>query len=183
MATLLSTILFVGCNNETNYTEKSILAIEKTQQPPRIKEAKITPAPIIGIWEGNCHYQENDDESYQAELTFSVDSSYTYIEKTYPTHNCSGDYTLLHKDIGTYSLGNKTRASDGKLAYDFEIHTLQEGEMDDEYFMIRFTDKILTFTDEKEDYSQPNGETPQTRNNFFSLNPRIKFNKQTILDK
>jgi hypothetical protein len=168
--------------NETNHTGENILGIEKTQQLHRIKEVKNTPAPIIGIWEGDCHYQENDDESYQTKLTFSVDSSYIYTENTYPTHNCSGDYTLLHKDIGTYSLGNETRASDGRLAYDFEIHIVDEGKINDEYFMIRFTDKVLIFTDKKYDYSQPNGETPDTRNNFFSDKPRIKFNKLTISD-
>jgi len=175
IAILLNTILFTGCNTETNHTQNSQLDMVKTQLLPTLKKEVNPHTPIIGTWEGNCHYQENDDESYQAELTFALDASYTYSEKTYPTANCSGDYTLQHKDIGTYALGDRTRASDGEVAYDFEIHTLEEGQMNDEYFMIRFTNKALIFTDEKHDYSQPNGETPLTRNNFFSDTPRMKL--------
>jgi hypothetical protein len=181
LSTLLAILIFTGCNNETSYTEKNLENITQAKLPPALKKLQNSQQPIVGIWLGDCHYEESDDESYQAELTFNLDASYSYIEKTYPTHNCSEDYTILHEDIGTYSLGDKTKASDGKSAYEFEIHTLEEGVMNDEYFMLRLTDKTLIFTDEKDDNSQPNGETPQTRNNFFSHNPKIKFTKQTII--
>ena len=178
---ILSASLLTGCDllktSDTNQLEHHEIDLPKVQT---ISFAKVTPnqTKIIGDWVGKCHYDEYADESYQAELLMHENLSYIYTEKIYPTYDCTGDYSEeQNKDVGAYKLGEKTKASDGKSAFDFETHSYQEGKRNDEYFMVRFTDSTLVFTDENIDNSQPNGETLQTRNNYFNPKPRIIFTK------
>ena len=47
--------------------------------------------------------------------------------------------------------------------------------------MVRYTSTELFFSDEKEDDSQPNGETPETRNDYFPADGgRGGFTKKEI---
>ena len=174
---ILSASLFTGCNIEET-SNNNVAHLQKIQTSSMLKESEPTQQKIIGTWKGACHHEEYNDESYQAELTFNPNLSFTYIEKIYPTQDCVGDYyTEQNKDIGSYSLGQVTIGADGEQAYNFETHSIKDSGMNDEYFMVRFTGSTLVFTDENRDNSQPNGETPQTRNNYFKEVPRIKFTK------
>jgi len=180
---ILSASLFTGCSIEET-SNNNVAHLQKIQTSSMLKESEPTQQKIIGTWKGACHHEKYNDESYQAELTFNANLSFTYIEKIYPTQDCAGDYyTEQNKDIGSYSLGQVTKGADGKQAYHFETHSIQtqDSGMNDEYFMVRFTDSTLIFTDENMDSSQPNGKTPQTRNNYFKEVPRIKFTKNITL--
>jgi hypothetical protein len=129
--------------------------------PVKTEDAK---ASILGTWERGCIYDEYDNESRKTELTFKADESYTFKSIVYPTKYCTGDSTGEKVETGTYKLGKFTKGEDGKPAFEFDIHAVQE----DKYFMVRFTSSELIFTDNKDDHSQPNEETPETRNNYFS---------------
>ncbi len=178
---LLGTILFTGCSTEET-SNNTITHLQKIQTTSIFKESEPSQQKIIGTWIGECHYEEYNDESYQAELTFNTDLSFSYVEKIYPTQECGGDYySQQNIEIGKYTLGKVTKGADGEQAYNFETHSLKDSTMNDEYFMVRVTSSTLIFSDEKIDNSQPDGKTPQTRNNYFKEVPRIKFTKNITL--
>ena len=101
------------------------------------------------------------------EVTFRADNTLTFKETKYPTKDCSGDSTEEDSFEEEYKIGTKTVGSDGKTAFEFDTFGEENGEKYREYFMVRYTSTELFFSDEKEDDSQPNGETPETRNDYF----------------
>jgi len=170
-------IFFTACNTQEE-SDTKVSTLQKMQIPNTLLTEELTHTDITDTWIGTCHYDENTDESYQAQLLFNIDLSFVYTERIYPTHDCTEDYhTEQNTEIGTYKLGTRTKGEDGQLAFNFETHTLIDNKVNDEYFMVRITSSQLIFTDEKEDHSQPNGENIQTRNNYFKEEPRIKFSR------
>jgi len=168
---------FTACNTQKT-SDAEISPLQKMQISHTLISEKSIDTSIIDNWLGSCHYDEYTDESYQAQLLLNIDLSFVYTEKIYPTHDCTGDYhTEQNVEIGTYKLGEQTKGEDGKLAFNFETHALVENKINNEYFMVRITSTKLIFTDEKEDNSQPNGESIQTRNNYFKEEPRIIFSR------
>ena len=169
---------FTACNTQ-KISDTEVSTFQKVQISHTLISDKSTDTPIIDTWLGLCHYAEDTDESYQAQLLLNIDLSFIYTEKIYPTNDCTGDYhTEQNTEIGTYKLGARTKGEDGKPAFNFERHTLVDNKINDEYFMVRLTSSELIFTDQKEDYSQPNGESIQTRNNYFKEEPRIIFSRK-----
>ncbi|MCF6243417.1 MAG: hypothetical protein L3J43_00080 [Sulfurovum sp.] len=177
-ASLLSVSLFTGCDlNKTSDNETD--SCQSIQTDIHHKKTNPLQKNIAGTWLGNCHYDEDYDESYQAELIFNLDLSFNYIEKTYPTEDCLGDsYNEGNKKLGSYKIGDITRSENNEKAYEFETHSLINSQIEDKYFMVKITSSRLIFTDEKIDQSQPNGKTLQTRNNYFKEVPRITFTKK-----
>ncbi len=180
LLSLLTINLFSGCDidHKSDYTDAGSLQKSEHSLLKIYEEKK---QHIIGEWQGVCYSDQEYDESYQAELTLNPDLSFSYIEKIYSAENCIGDsYSEQNAKTGLYKLGKLTQGDDGKEAYEFEIHTSQNGQREDKYFMVRFTTSNLIFTDENFDNSQPDGKTPQTRNNHFREIPRIQFTKKPI---
>ena len=169
MALGLSAALLTGCGSSGDdiTTPSNASGIQGTgpgNTPETTADAK---ASLLGTWVRECDYDEDDDVSGIAEVTFREDGTLTFSVTDYPTKDCTGDSIEEYSEEEEYKVGAKTVGSDGKVAFEFDVFGEDDGEKFRDYFMVRYTSTELLFSGEKEDDSQPDGETPQTRNDYF----------------
>ena len=173
MALGLSAALLTGCgsSNDDGTTGASAninpSGIQGTGPGNTLKLLKMQRLVFWVRGKEHVKYDDFDGESELNEVTFRADNTLTFKETKYPTKDCSGDSTEEDSFEEEYKIGTKTVGSDGKTAFEFDTFGEENGEKYREYFMVRYTSTELFFSDEKEDDSQPNGETPETRNDYF----------------